>query len=100
MKIPTNLIGGRSFDGRFTRATLREGQQWRKAGPVGALQIVRVMQPGRAGYDGGAPGISVRRTTMGASAVRWERKTWFWPGTEDDLLKVFEAHGLVLAGQL
>lgn len=78
-------------------ARLCKGQVWRKAGPVGAIKVVRVMLPGEDGYDGGAPGISVRSTQLGAHSVTWGKRTWFWPGSEERLMKRLEADGYALA---
>lgn len=97
LKIPKNLPGGRSFDATFAPAPIRKGQVWRKAGPVGAVEILRVMLPGEPEYDGGAPGISVRTTQLGARSVSWGRKTWFWPGTERQLMQKLKNDGYALA---
>ena len=97
MKFPKNLPGGWEFTEAFTPAALARGQVWRKCGPSDAIEVVRVMQPGRDEYDGGVPGISVRSTQIGKRAVTWRKGTWFMPGTEKQLMERLEADGFARA---
>lgn len=97
MKFPENLPGGWKFTEPFAPSPLAKGQVWRKCGPSDAIEIVRVMQPGHAEFDGGLPGISVRSSQIGNRAVTWRKDTWFMPGTEQQLMKRLEADGYARA---
>ena len=97
MKLPTNLPGGWEFTEPFKPCRIEKGQIWRKCGPSDAVEVVRVMLPGRLDYDGGLPGISVRSTQIGNQAVTWRKDTWFIPGTEGQLLSHFKAGGFARA---
>lgn len=94
--LPSDLPGGWAFDRAFSLAPLAAGQVWRKAGPSDAVKIERVMQPGGDEYNGGIPGISVRRTEI-ARKVRWKKDTEFWPGPVSALLERLRAGGYALA---
>ncbi|WP_138437849.1 hypothetical protein [Marinobacter shengliensis] len=97
MKLPNNLPGGWEFTEPFTPSELSQGQIWRKCGPSDAIEVLRVMQPGHAEYDGGLRGISVRSTEIGKRRVSWRKDTWFMAGTESQLMKRFEAEGFARA---
>jgi len=56
------------------------GNIYRKAGPCGWVEIVRVQMPGHENYDGGFPGCSVQFST---GKGRFERRTWFCPAAND-----------------
>lgn len=98
-RLPTDLPGGWEFTAPFQTVPLDVGQVWRKCGPVGAIRIIRVMQPGRPEYDGGLPGISVVQTQIGdrSTRVHWSRQSVFWPGSEKQLLHALERDGFALA---
>ena len=64
------------------------GDVWRKAGPIGWWRVVGVQMPGRAGYDGGLPGVSVRisdavwgKLSSGKEGWKpsWPHLVWFVP---------------------
>ncbi|WP_045861713.1 hypothetical protein [Teredinibacter purpureus] len=93
MKLPKDLPGGWKFKNTFAPKPLESGQVWRKTGPIDAIKIVRVMMPGHQEHDGGANGVSVRSTIIGKAGVNWARKTWFWMGTESQILERFKEHG-------
>ena len=54
------------------------------------------MLPGNPQYDGGAPGISVRRTVY-SHRVKWSKDTGFWGGSQEMLHKRLEESGYSLA---
>lgn len=93
MKFPTNLPGGWQFVEPFNACPLARGQVWRKCGPSDAVEILRVMLPGHDEYDGGLPGISVRSSQIGETAVTWRKDTWFLAGDEQQILKRLETEG-------
>lgn len=95
--LPNDLPGGWNFNKPFIAVPLEVGQVWRKAGPADAIKIVRVMQPGHSEYDGGLPGISVRRSEI-AKKVRWLSDTEFWPGNVPQLQEGLKTHGYALCG--
>jgi len=97
MKFPENLPGGWEFTEPFSPSPLAKGQVWRKCGPSDAIEVVRVMQPDHAEFDGGLPGISVRSSQIGNRAVMWRKDTWFMPGTEHQLMKRLEEDGYARA---
>ena len=98
IRLPPDLIGGWAYNSSFKPVPLKKGQIWRKIGPIEALKIIRVMQPGHLEYDGGAPGISIVPTEVGSGGrIRWARQTWFRPGSTDDIYQFFQLHGYTLA---
>lgn len=97
MKLPKDLPGGWTFHAPFNTAEFKVGQVWRKCGPVDALRIERILLPGYPRYDGGAPGISVRQSTVGSSGIYWSKKTWFKLGTFNQLMDWMQQHGYSLA---
>jgi len=51
--------------------TAAKGDVWKKDGPIGAHEVIRVQFPGREHYDGGLKGVSCRVTrTDGSDAPR------------------------------
>lgn len=99
MNIPSDLPGGWEFNKPFQPNLIQVGQVWRKCGPLDAIKIVRVMLPGHPDYDGGAPGISVKNTSVSGCNVIWERKTWFKLGSLPQLHRWLEVHGYALASE-
>lgn len=97
MNLPHDLPGGWEHNGRFCAAPLKAEQIWRKTGPLDAIKIERVMQPGHPEDDGGAQGISTRSTKVGSKDVIWERKTWFKLGNRRQIHSWLKEHGYSLA---
>ncbi|MDH0609858.1 hypothetical protein N5D28_13325 [Stutzerimonas stutzeri] len=95
-RLPDDLPGGWEHVAEFEPHPLAVGQVWRKMGPIDALRIERVMLPGNPQYDGGAPGISVRRTVY-SHRVKWSKDTGFWGGSQEMLHKRLEEGGYSLA---
>ena len=97
-RLPKDLPGGWEFTGDYKPDPLQAGQIWRKTGPVEALKIVRVMQPGYTEYDGGAPGISICPTVSSAGGrIKWDKQTWFRAGTLTQIHDFLKTHGYSLA---
>lgn len=95
-RLPDDLPGGWEHVAEFEPHPLAVGQVWRKMGPIDALRIERVMLPGNPQYDGGAPGISVRRTVY-SHRVKWAKDTAFMGGLEEDLHHRLQMSGYSLA---
>lgn len=97
-RLPNDLPGGWEHHGTFKAVPLNKDQVWRKAGPVDALKIIRVMFPGHPEHDGAAQGISVRPTVIATGGrVTWSRKTWFKLGNEAQVHEFLRANGYTLA---
>ncbi|MFK5950947.1 MAG: hypothetical protein QM500_19520 [Methylococcales bacterium] len=92
-RLPKDLPGGWEFKEPFKAVPFKQGQIWRKLGPIDAFKIVRVMMPGHPEHDGASNGLSVRFTAIGSRGVSWQRRTWFKLGNEHQIYHWLKSNG-------